>query len=264
MLGLLKSTPWKKIFTKLKAALIFTAFVLFAFNTQLQAAAVHRSLPSGSELQLFTAPDESSAVVSTLKPGDEISPLADTLVGEGARWYLVKVKNGMIGWIKQNDTDESRKLEKFFKSLPTEPSLPLSSVVPSSPSGDSGSSTITVPVVMNGASVIVPVTFNGALTANLVLDTGATVTVVSRRIASNLALRTLGASKVGTVGGVITVPLARLGSLKVGEAEVHDLVVSIHDFSADPRIEGLLGLDFLKRFHVSLDARRRLLILGPR
>jgi predicted aspartyl protease len=117
---------------------------------------------------------------------------------------------------------------------------------------------------MNGASVIVPVTFNGALTANLVLDTGATVTVVSRRIASNLALRTLGASKVGTVGGVITVPLARLGSLKVGEAEVHDLVVSIHDFSADPRIEGLLGLDFLKRFHVSLDARRRLLILGPR
>jgi len=117
---------------------------------------------------------------------------------------------------------------------------------------------------MNGASVIVPVTFNGALTANLVLDTGATVTVVSRRIASNLALRTLGASKVGTVGGVITVPLARLGSLKVGEAEVHDLVVSIHDFSADPRIEGLLGLDFLKHFHVSLDARRRLLILGPR
>ena len=176
----------------------------------------------------------------------------------------MKAKNGMVGWIRQSDTDESRKLEKFFKSLPAEFSLPLSSVVPSSPSGDSGPNTISVPVVMNGASVVVPVVFNGALKANLALDTGATITVVSRRIASNLALRALGASKVGTVGGIITVPLARLGSLKVGAAEVHDLVVSIHDFSTDPRIEGLLGMDFLKHFHVSLDARRRLLILGPR
>ena len=74
----------------------------------------------------------------------------------------------------------------------------------------------------------------------------------------------LGSSKVGTVGGIITVPLARLGSLKVGDAEVQDLVVSIHDFSPDPRIEGLLGMDFLKHFHVSLDARRNLLVLGPR
>ena len=69
---------------------------------------------------------------------------------------------------------------------------------------------------------------------------------------------------MGTVGGIITVPLARLGSLKVGDAEIHDLVVSIHDFSTDPRIEGLLGLDYLKHFNVSLDARRKLLILGPR
>ena len=203
-------------------------------------------------------------MVSTIKPGEEISPLADTLVGEGARWYLVKASNGMVGWVRQSSTDESRKLEKFFNSLPRELSLPLSSVVPSSPSSAPGPDTITVPVVMNGASVIVPVMFNGGLKANLALDTGATITVVSQRIASHLALRALGASKVGTVGGVITVPLARLRSLKVGEAEVHDLVVSIHDFSTDPRIEGLLGLDFLKHFHVSLDARRGLLILGRR
>jgi gag-polyprotein putative aspartyl protease len=264
LLGLLKTHSAEATFTKLKAALIFTAFLLFAVCIHSQAATVHRSLPTGAETQLFAAPDASSAVVATLKPGDEIFPLADTLVGEGARWYLVKAKNDVIGWIRQSDTDESRKLEKFFKSLPMEPSLPLSSVVPSTPTGGSGPNTITVPVVMNGSSVIVPVTFNGALRANLALDTGATITVVSRRIANNLALSTLGISKVGTVAGVIAVPLARLGSLKVGDAQVHDLVVSVHDFSTDPRIEGLLGLDFLKHFHVSLDVRRNLLILGPR
>jgi len=177
---------------------------------------------------------------------------------------LVKARNGMVGWVRQSSTDESRELEKFFNSLPREPSLPLSSAVPSSASGASGPDAITVPVVTNGGSVIVPVVFNGGLKANLALDTGATITVVSQRIASHLALKALGASKVGTVGGIITVPRARLRSLKVGEAEVLDLVVSIHDFSTDPRIEGLLGLDFLKNFHVSLDARRQLLILGRR
>ena len=203
-------------------------------------------------------------MIGILKRGDEVSPLADTLVGEGARWYLVKAKNGVIGWINGSDTDASKRLEKFFKSLPAEPSLPLSSPIPSASTRDSGANTITVPVLMNGASVIVPVMFNGTLKANLAVDTGATITVISRRIASTLALSTLGMSKVGTVAGVITVPVVRLGSLKVGDAQVRDLVVSVHDFSTDPRVEGLLGLDFLKHFHFSLDARRSLLILGPR
>jgi predicted aspartyl protease len=258
----LESILTEAIFTKFKAVLIFTAFVLLAVCKQPQAATVHLSLATGSEIQLFTAPDESSPMVSTLKPGEEISPLADTLVGEGARWYLVKAKNGMIGWIRQSSTDESRKLEKFFKSLPVEPSLPVS--LDASPSGARTPNTITVPVEMNGSWVIVPVTFNRALKAYLQFDTGASSTLVSRRIANNLGLSPLGSRRGVTVGGIITVPAARLVSLRVGEAEVKDLIVSIHDFSPDPRVEGLLGMDFLKHFHVSLDTRRWLLILGPR
>jgi predicted aspartyl protease len=199
-------------------------------------------------------------VVAIVKSGDEISPLADTLVGEGARWYLVKAKNGAVGWIRQSDADESRKLEKFFKSLPVEPSLPVSLDA----SDARTPNTITVPVEMNGSWIIVPVTFNHALKAYLQLDTGASSTLVSRRIANNLGLSPLGSRRGVTVGGIITVPAARLGSLRVGEAEVNDLVVSIHDFSPDQRVEGLLGMDFLKHFHVSLDARRKLLVLGPR
>jgi len=249
--------------TKFKAALVVAIFVLLAVcKTFSQAPTALKPPPSNSEIRLFTAPDESSAVVAILKSSDEIAPLADTLVSENSRWYLVKAKNGAIGWIKKSNTDESRKLEKFFKSLPAETSFPASIVVPSSPAG--GSEPITVPVVMNGASVIVPVVLNNEFRANLGLDTGATITVVSQRIAKNLGLNPLGTSKVGTVGGIITVPLARLRALKVGNAEVHDLVVSIHDFSTDPRIEGLLGLDYLKHFNVSLDARRKLLVLGPR
>ncbi len=67
-----------------------------------------------------------------------------------------------------------------------------------------------------------------------------------------------------TANGRITVPLARLGSLKVGNAEVHSLMATVQNFSLDPRIEGLLGLNFLNRFHTSIDSRRQLLTLAPR
>jgi len=249
--------------TKLKATWISTTFVFFGVcNTYSQAATTHNAFPTMSEIQLLVAPDESSAVIATLNPGDDLSPVADILVGEGIRWYMIKAKNGAMGWIKQQDTAESKKIEKFFKSLPVEPSLPVSAN--STLSGKSGPKTISVPVEMNGTWIVVPVTFNRALRAYLQLDTGASSTLVSNRIANNLGLSPLGSRQGLTVGGIITVSAARLNSLKVGDAEVNDLVVSIHDFSTNPRIEGLLGMDFLKHFHVSLDARRKLLVLGPR
>jgi predicted aspartyl protease len=247
-------------------ALVYFLLVFFSFReacseTGASESAVPASTDSGT--RLFMAPDESSAVIETLTKSHEISPLAFTLVAEGIRWYLVKTKTGAIGWLRQSDSDESKQLDKFFKALPPEVSLPISLDASPSPSAASGRSAITVPVETNGSWIIVPVTFNGAVKARLQLDTGASSTMVSRRIANDLALSPLGARRAVTVGGTITLSVARVRSLKVGAAEIRDLVVAIHDFSADPRVEGLLGLDFLKHFHVSLDARRKLLILGP-
>jgi hypothetical protein len=52
--------------------------------------------------------------------------------------------------------------------------------------------------------------------------------------------------------------------LKVGAAEVSDLPIVVHDFSRDPRIDGLLGMDFLGRYRFGLDAQRQVLVLSPR
>lgn len=175
-----------------------------------------------------------------------------------------KTKTGTIGWLSQNDSAAAKKLESLFKALPGETSLPISLHAAPSPAGASGRSTIIVPVEMNGSWIIVPVTFNGTVKASLQLDTGASSTLVSRRIANSLALNPVGARRAVTVSGTITLSVARVRSLNVGGAEIRDLVVAIHDFSPDPRVEGLLGLDFLKHFHVSLDTRRKLLILGLR
>jgi predicted aspartyl protease len=223
-----------------------------------------RSAGKLSQIQLFTAPDESSALVASVGPEAGLSPMAETLGAGGEKWHLVKSKSGLVGWIKASDTEESKKLESFFKSLPTSPTV-FSPGEPSSPSSTARPhGVVEVPVDARGSLVIVPVTFNGSVTANLALDTGATTTLVSRRIATSLALHNVGSATGITVGGPVTRPIARLESLKVGAAEVRNLLVSIHDFHPDPRVEGLLGLDFLRHFQVSLDARKQLLTLSPR
>jgi predicted aspartyl protease len=217
------------------------------------------------ELVLYAGPDESSATVAFLKRGEIFSPVGETSGAEGTKWYLIKTHGGAVGWMKRTDSEESQKLEKFFKSLPVETSpagiLPQTDLAPptSDPPG-----TIRVPVQMTGASVIVPVTLNRRLKTFLALDTGATTTMISHRIANNLGLRTDGPRVVATtVNGHVSIPLARLGSIKVGEAEVHNLAVTVHDLSPATRVDGLLGLDFLKRFHVSIDSRNQHLILAP-
>jgi len=241
------------------SGVIFIGLMFFSVcHTYSQKTSLN-SIPAMSEIRLFLAPDESSVVIATLKPGEALSPVADILAGDGIRWYLVRTKSGALGWMKQKNTDESKRIEKLFKALPAEP-LHIST----ESSGDLGSRTISVPVEMDGTWIVVPVTFNRALRAHLQLDTGASVTMVSSRIANNLRLSTLGSRRGVTVGGIITVPTARVNSVNVGGAEVNDMVVSIHDFSPHPRIDGLLGMDFLKHFLVSLDTHRKLLILGPR
>jgi clan AA aspartic protease (TIGR02281 family) len=218
------------------------------------------------ELKLYAAPDDSSTVVGSIKKGEAFAPIIESIGERGSRWYLIKAANGMVGWVKKTSGDESRDLERFFKSLPFEPSIARTGEAPSEPAASAElAGAIRIPVQMNGAAVIVPVTLNRRLKASLVLDTGATTTMISHRLAASLGLRTDGPRIVAaTANGNVAVPLARLGSIKVGEAEVVNLTVTVHDLSPAARADGLLGLDFLRRFHVSIDSKNQVLILAPR
>lgn len=112
--------------------------------------------------------------------------------------------------------------------------------------------------------MIVTALMNQRINGNLIIDTGATNTVISNRLANLLTLQSVGRAFVHTVGGPVQVAVARLGSLKVGAAEINNLPVLVHDFSQDPSIEGLLGMDFLGRYQIGFDSKRQLLILSPR
>ena len=105
---------------------------------------------------------------------------------------------------------------------------------------------------------------------DLILDTGSTLTCVDDSLQREFELpRRLGAVGVGAgVGMSGPVKLLRVDSLRVGHTSVSNITVCSLDLAAlqkvSPEARGLLGLNFLKSFRVSLDFKRRILRLGPR
>lgn len=217
----------------------------------------------GAAVPIYAAADEGALTVGLLAPGEKTTPIAETQGAGGVKWYLVKTPSGISGWIKQTDDAHSKQAETFFKSRPADV-FPATVSIPKVSSAGAPPGTIVVPILSTGRSMIVTVTFNGSISGNLMVDTGATNTIISKRLASSLALRPSGNTRMQTVGGVIGAAVARLQSLKVGEAEVTDLPVVIYDFSRDPRFEGLLGMDFLGRYQFGLDLQKQLLVLAPK
>jgi predicted aspartyl protease len=217
-----------------------------------------------NETQLFATPDESSLLVESVKDGQSLLPLAEMTGTGGFKWFMVKTGNGNVGWIKAGDNTAAKRVEGHFRSLPNEVSVIRSSSKPESASKLSTKSGIAIPVSIRGSKVIVSVTFNDSVAANLLLDTGASRTLISTRTARALRLHPTGSGTGYGIGGYVTVSTARVDSIKIGEVETRNALVMIHDFSPDPSYEGLLGFDVLSQFHMSLDLQKAVLVLTPR
>jgi clan AA aspartic protease (TIGR02281 family) len=127
--------------------------------------------------------------------------------------------------------------------------------------------TVAVPLQQVGHLFVVTVKLNGEQDALLIVDTGASHSIVSHRLALELGLysdSTMGTATMNTVGGSVQAPLARMKSIRLAEAEVRDSVVVIHDLPDSPAgVEGLLGLSALRQFQVTLDPTKKVLSLQP-
>lgn len=119
----------------------------------------------------------------------------------------------------------------------------------------------------NGAALIVDVHLNGQGPFPVVLDTGATLTCIDQELAERLDLEEVRGPALGrSIGGTGRVRIVRIDSIRVGGTSVHDLLGCALQLDALQRVpgleaEGLLGLNFLKSFRVTLDFERRVLRL---
>jgi predicted aspartyl protease len=125
----------------------------------------------------------------------------------------------------------------------------------------------------NEAALIVPVKINGKGPYDFVLDTGATFTCVDRKLAEELTLPDW-SGPLGSVvitGGEGQMGFVKIDMLEVGDtAKASELVACKLDLSRmQPPgfgIKGLVGLNFLKSYRVTIDFERKSLRLdkpGP-
>ena len=119
----------------------------------------------------------------------------------------------------------------------------------------------------NDAAIIVPVKINGRGPYDFVLDTGATFTCLDDEFAAELKLPEWKGSfdtvVVGPGGGGIK--LLKVETLEVGNAKATDLTACSADLNrlAPPGfgIKGLVGLNFLKSYRITIDFQKKFLKL---
>lgn len=172
-------------------------------------------------------------------------------------------------WLDEKGTvhfadDLSKIPEKYrpdaqMKNSPKEISVapaPESQEKPTSPPtlGTSEPEGIEVPISRRGGVFVAEVTLNGRVKRRLVVDTGASDTVISQETAKELDLPIDEDTPFVvrfTASDVIFVPLVTLKSVRVGNAEVEGVEATVQTM---PSGDGLLGQSFLSRFRVVLDA----------
>ena len=121
-----------------------------------------------------------------------------------------------------------------------------------------------------GAAIVVPVSVDGRAPVDLIIDTGATMTCVDDALARewNLPEQRLAVGMAVGIGAAGRVRLHRADSVRVGAAVVRRATVCSMDLqvlqAVGPGVRGLLGLNVLREFRMTLDFDRRVLRLSPR
>jgi hypothetical protein len=113
--------------------------------------------------------------------------------------------------------------------------------------------------------IVVPVEINHTGPYDFMVDSGAQLTTVDPALASALHLKLEGTGGIVGVGHYTRPPLTELDSVQAGSLAVDAVLAVVQNpgqvQSADPRVRGILGLDFLEHFDVLIDYPHGLLCL---
>jgi len=123
---------------------------------------------------------------------------------------------------------------------------------------------VPVPVTKSGNHFIVNAVINNQERAKLIIDTGATLTVLSPKIIQALGLRLDEAAQYrefATANGVVTAPVVTLDSFRIQNYLVNNLQVGVLAGFSNEAFGGLLGMNFLNQFAFFIDQKNNTLEL---
>lgn len=116
-----------------------------------------------------------------------------------------------------------------------------------------------------GGGWVATVVLNGRERARFLVDTGASISVITPEMAERLGVRPVRGAppmRLQTANGPISAPVVSVPSLRLGDIEGHDTPAVIHDFGFG--LDGILGNTFLARYTITLDADRGVLVMRRR
>lgn len=99
----------------------------------------------------------------------------------------------------------------------------------------------------------------GSRILDLIFDTGATYTMIPWKVAESLGYDPALSRKrtsIVTASTTETVPLITIKALSTLGHKVDEVEVACHDLPPKSRVDGLLGLSFLKNFDINLYFKR--------
>ena len=116
--------------------------------------------------------------------------------------------------------------------------------------------------------IILPASVNGSGPHQFILDTGASVSMLTPELAGRLNVAVTGSKEAKGAGGKVTLSLGAVESLAVGQARTENVQVAItnelHRIGAavGARIDGNIGYNYLKDFSLTLDYQKQTLKLA--
>ena len=121
-----------------------------------------------------------------------------------------------------------------------------------------------VPLMVRGSQYIVKARLDDYRDVNLLIDTGATITVIEPRFLVELGYSLSGEVQYfNTANGTIQAPMVDVQDLSLGAVTVKELPVAAVNVSLAPEIDGLLGMNFLRHYQFRIDQSGNVLVLNP-
>lgn len=112
-----------------------------------------------------------------------------------------------------------------------------------------------IPLIRAGDQFLVEAMIDGSRRVRLLIDTGASTTVIHPDVLDDLGYNLNGRmANFSTANGVVRAPLVAIAGLSLGDKSVQPLLVGALRISRPGNpVDGLLGMDFLRRFEFSID-----------
>jgi clan AA aspartic protease (TIGR02281 family) len=124
-----------------------------------------------------------------------------------------------------------------------------------------------VPLSRRGDHYLIHAILNDTQQVVLMIDTGASVTSLSRssfaRLGSN-HFYYLGSRVFNTANGLAKGEMYRADSIALGGNQIDDIDIAIFDYDAAEETDGLLGMNVLRNYSFEIDQEKDLLYLRPR